>query len=142
MTDKQQHAVWLDDLDRGTFPLNHFMYCYVHPENIRLLLVGVRLTAARSADGLVRFDCPMLELSWTGPCGAVDFRPDIARELYRGVGLKRDERMETYKLCPFPLAVRRVDFITNHTNDMKLDLDGAYWLPQVDTNWKRALRAA
>lgn len=143
MTDKEQKESWTDDVARGVFPLRHFMYCYVHPENVRILLVGVRLTAAIGAGGTVRFDCPMLGRTWVGDCGeAADFRPEIARELYTGVGLKRDERLETYKLCPYSLVISGLNFVTCHANDMTLDLDSAYWLPPVDTNWKRELRAA
>jgi hypothetical protein len=145
MTAEERVASWADDRARGIFHLRHFMYCYVHPENLQVLLLGVRLNAALSTDGAaVHFHCPMLSLDWSGPIGSADadFRPTIAAELLRGVGVKRDEALETYKLCPFSLVLARKDFITCHANDMSLDLDGVYWLPQVTGQWKQYLRAA
>lgn len=141
MTDEAQKAIWMDDVLRGTFPLNHFMYCYIHPENVRVLLLGVRLTAAFDAT-TVRFDCPMLDKTWKGNVLDTDFRHDIASAIQREIGIKRDEKMETYKQCPYSLVLSGVQFITCHANDMKLDLCSAYWLPPVDTAWMRELRAA
>ncbi len=141
MTDERRAEIWLDDVARGTFPLNHFMYCYVHPENVNVLLLGVRLTAAFDT-ATIRFDCPMLRRTWQGDLHGTDFRNDIASEIQRELGIKRDEERETYKLCPYSLVLSGTQFITCHANDMKLDLSTAYWLPPVRNNWVRELRAA
>lgn len=139
MTTKERAEIWKTDVLRGTFPLNHFMYCYIHPENVNVLLLGVRFTAAFT-DSYIRFDCPMLNRTWEGGIQNVDFREDVAAEIQKGIGIKRDERLETYKLCPYSLVLSKTQFITCHANDMKLDLSDAYWLPQVDRKWIKELR--
>lgn len=130
LTQADIQRVWAQDRELGREHLNHFLFCYGHPDLDDTLLIGVRLSCAFDSR-LIRYTCPMLSAVWEGKhyleC---DFRPDIRKEILTRVGIKPIEETEYYVECPRVMLSRGVNFLTMQSTKNLNRMEEAFWLPR------------
>lgn len=130
LTENDIRRQWAFDKKLNRDKFNHFFFCYRHPENEDLILLGVRLSCAFNGRE-IRYTSPMLSRVWESDSYEdCDFRPDIRKEILKNIGIAPREHHELYLRCPKALMFKRINFITNQAIDESLGMEEAYWLPR------------